>query len=219
MSRASARRIHRAAGSLQSHERQEAGRVRHRDHAAIDRFLPLVPGHRAQGGAGRLLAGQGLHGDPPVRLCHLGAHPAAARRSLQGDRPRQRLLPALHSRKPADARGPARRGLCAAGGLGHQGRHRGARGDAGRPPDLGDDLRRDVPEVDSVVARPAGAHQPVGQRRPLGKSDAAVPAHHGISLAGRAHRARDRRRRRRKRRSRFSISTPSSPRTCSRCPS
>ena len=45
-----------------------------------------------------------------------------------------------------------------------------------------------------------GPHQPVGQRRPLGESHAAVPADDRVPLAGRAHRARDRRARRRKRR-------------------
>ena len=35
-------------------------------------------------------------------------------------------------------------------------------------------------------------HQPVGQRRPLGEGDAAVPAHDRVPLAGGAHRARDR---------------------------
>ena len=62
----------------QTHARR---RVRHRNHQAVGRLLPLVPGRRPQGGAGRLLAGQGLHGDPAVRLRHLGADPAAARSS------------------------------------------------------------------------------------------------------------------------------------------
>ena len=60
--------------------------------------------------------------------------------------------------------------------------------------------RDDVREVDSVVARPARAHQPVGQRRPVGEGDAPVPADHRVPLAGRAHGARDRGRRPRKRR-------------------
>ncbi len=63
-----------------------------------------------------------------------------------------------------------------------------------RPADVGSDHRHDVREVDQVVARSAGAHQPVGERRPLGEGDAAVPAHDGVPLAGRAHGARDRRR-------------------------
>ena len=156
-----------------------------------DRFLTLVSRRRPQGRTGRLLAGQGLHGHPAVRLRHLGAHPARARRPLQGHRPRQRLLSAVHSREPADARGRARRRLCTAGRLGDQGRHRGPRGEAHRAADVGNDLRRDVPEVDSVVARSAGAHQPVGERRALGEGDAAVPADDRVPVAGRAHRARD----------------------------
>ena len=35
------------------------------------------------------------------------------------------------------------------------------------------------------------AHQPVGERRPLGDADAHVPAHDGVPLAGGAHRPRD----------------------------
>jgi hypothetical protein len=44
--------------------------------------------------------------------------------------PRERLLPLVHPREPADARGRARRGFRAPGGVGHQGRHRRARGEA-----------------------------------------------------------------------------------------
>ena len=76
--------------------------------------------------------------------------------------------------------------------LGDQGRRRGAGGAAGRAPDVGSHHRDDVRQVDPVVARPAGAHQPVGQRRALGESDAALPAHDRVSVAGRAHRPRDR---------------------------
>ena len=75
-----------------------------------------------------------------------------------------------------------------------QGRRRGARGEAHRPSDVGSHHRHDVREVDQVVARSAGAHQPVGERRPLGKGDASVPAHDRVPVAGRAHRARDGRR-------------------------
>ena len=39
----------------------------------------MVPRRRPARGAGRLLAGQGLHGDPPVRLRDLGADSAGAR--------------------------------------------------------------------------------------------------------------------------------------------
>ena len=88
--------------------------------------------------------------------------------------------------------GGARRGLRAAGRLGHPRRRRGARRAARDPSDLGSDHRHAVREVDQVVARSARPHQPVGQRRPLGEGDAAVPAHDRVPLAGRAHRARDR---------------------------
>ena len=73
-----------------------------------------------------------------------------------------------------------------------QGRRRGSRGEADHPADVGNHHRRDVSEVDPVVARSAGADQPVGERRALGEGHAAVPAHHRVPLAGRAHRARDR---------------------------
>ncbi len=43
-----------------------------------------------------------------------------------------------------------------------------------------------------VVPRSADAHQPVGERRALGDATALVPAHRGVPLAGRPHRARDR---------------------------
>ena len=92
--------------------------VRHRDHAAVRGLLPLVSRRRPARRAGRLLAGQGLHGHPAVRLRHLGADPAGARRALQGHRPRQRLLPAVHSREPPDEGEGARRGVRAAGRLG-----------------------------------------------------------------------------------------------------
>ena len=42
----------------------------------------------------------------------------------------QRVLPAVHSGEPADARSRARRGFCSAGGTGDAGRQRGARGAA-----------------------------------------------------------------------------------------
>ena len=42
------------------------------------------------------------------------------------------------------------------------------------------------------LPRPADPDQPMGQRRPLGNAPAPFPAHRGIPLAGRPHRARDR---------------------------
>ena len=55
--------------------------VRHRNHAPLAGLLAVVPRRRPPRGAGRLLAGQGLHGHPAVRLRHLGADSAGARRA------------------------------------------------------------------------------------------------------------------------------------------
>ena len=137
---------------------------------------------------------------------HLGEHAARARRHVQGDRPRERLLPAVHPAELPAEGGRARRGLR----QGMRGRHApppgagrrrqaasrpgvAARRAADRPADQRDDHRRDVRQVGAVVPRPADPHQPVGQRRPLGNADAAVPAHGRVPLAGRAHGPRHRR--------------------------
>ncbi len=69
-------------------------------------------------------------------------------------------------------------------------------------------------KLDPILARPSRAHQSMGQRRALGKSDASVPAHDRVLLAGGAYRSRDGRRRRKRRRSRSSISMLSSARPC-----
>ena len=151
----------------------------------------MVSGCRPPRRAGRLLAGQGVHGHPPVRLRHLGTAAAGARRADQGNRARQRLLPALHPREPAEQGGRARRGLLPAGRLCHARRRRGARGEARRPADVGSHHRDDVREVGAGMARPADPDQPVGERRALGEGDAAVSADHRVPLAGRAHRARN----------------------------
>ena len=95
-----------------------------RDHATVPGLRPLVPRRRPQSGARRLLARQGLHGDPPVRLRHLGADAAGARPPLQGDRSRERVLSAVHSGKPAHEGERARRGLRAAGRVGDSRRQR-----------------------------------------------------------------------------------------------
>ena len=181
----------RAAGTHHGRERREQGTRDHRNHAQVGGLLALVHRPGAPRRARRLLAGQGLHGDPALRIRDLGVHPARPRRSHQGHGPRQRLLPALHPQEPADEGGGARRGIRAPGGMGHKRRHRRARGAAGRAADVGSHHRDDVRQVDPVVARPARAHQPVGQHRPLGESDAPVPAHHRVPVAGRPYRARD----------------------------
>ena len=87
----------------------------------------------------------------------------------------------------------ARRRLRAAGGVGHEGRRpRCSRSGSPSVPTSEVDLRDDVREVDSVVARPARSDQPVGERRALGEGDASLPAHHRVPLAGGPHGARDR---------------------------
>ncbi len=138
-------------------------------------------------------------------------------RRFKATGPRERILPAVHPRKPADEGGRARRGLCAAGRVGDAGRQRGARGAARRAADLRDDHRHDVREVGAVLARPADPHQPVGQRRSLGEGHAAVPAHDGVPLAGGSHRARDGRGGAGRNAARCSASTRISPRTTWRC--
>ena len=60
---------------------------------------------------------------------------------------------------------------------------------ADRPPDLRDDHRRRVLTLGAELSRPAAADQSVGQRRALGNAHAHVPAHDGVPLAGRPHRA------------------------------
>ena len=171
-------------------QKDDAG---HRDHPAVRGLLEVVSGRRAARRARRLFAGQGLHGHPPVRLRHLGADSAGARRRLKATGHVNAYFPLFIPESLLHERGRARRRLRAAGRVGDQGRHRGARGEARHPADVRGDLRDDVREVDPVVARPARPDQPVGQRRALGEGDASVPAHHRVPLAGRPHRARDRR--------------------------
>ena len=65
-------------------------------------------------------------------------------------------------------------------------------------PDVRDDHRRRVRALGAELPRPAAPDQSVGQRRALGDAHAAVPAHHRVPLAGRAHGARDARRGRRR---------------------
>src|SRR3546814_4058563 len=57
-------------------------------------------------------------------------------------------------------------------------------GAAVRPPDVGNGDRRGVLALDPIVARPAGADQPMGERGALGNAHADVPAHLRIPVAG-----------------------------------
>ena len=63
---------------------------------------------------------------------------------------------------------------------------------AGHPADQRGDHRREGQGLGPVVPRPAAAHEPVEQRRPLGAAHAAVPAHHRVPVAGGAHLPRHR---------------------------
>ena len=114
---------------------------------------------------------------------------ARARRPLQSHRPPERVLPAAD---PAElsAKGSRARGrLLAGAGRGHHRRRQGTGRAVRDPPDVGDHHRPLLRQVDSELARPADAAQSVGQRDPLGAAHAHVPAHHGVPLAGRPHRA------------------------------
>ena len=153
----------------------------------------MVPGRGAQGRHGRLRPGEGLHDHQALRLRRVGEHAARHGPAHQGDRPRQRLLPAVRPEEPARAGEGARRGLLARVRVGDDRRRGRARGAARDPADLRGDHLLDLREVGAVLARPAGAHQPVGERRPLGEGDAALPAHDRVPLAGGPHPPRHRR--------------------------
>ena len=121
--------------------------------------------------------------------------------------PPERLLPAVHPAELPRARGGARRGLREGVRGRHPRRRQGARGAARHPADVRDDHLRDVRQVDPELPRPAAAHQPVGQRRPLGDADAALPAHAPSSSGRRATPRTPPRPRPRRRRARCSAST------------
>ena len=159
-------------------------------------FSQLVSRRRPPRRAGRLLAGQGLHGRSvrtAMRIWELIQQALDKRFKATGHV--NAYFPLFIPASLLNEGEGARRGLRAAGRLGH------ARAATRSSPSrssirptseviIGTMLR----EVDQVVARSARPHQPVGQRRPLGEGDAAVPADDRVPLAGRAHRARDRRR-------------------------
>ena len=143
---------------------------------------------RRHGRAGRNR--QRLHGDQAQWLCRLGTAAARARHPLQSHRPSKRLFPAAD---PAElhAKGSRARGrFLARAGRGHHRRRQGAGRALRHPADFRDHHRPFLRQVDSELSRPAHAGQPMGQHHSLGAAHAHVPAHHGISLAGRPHRAR-----------------------------
>ena len=68
---------------------------------------------------------------------------------------------------------------------------------ARHPADERGDHRGGREGLDPVLSRPAAAHEPLEQRRPLGAAHAPVPAHHRVPVAGGAHVPRHRGRGRR----------------------
>ncbi len=100
------------------------------------------------------------------------------------------LIPQSFPAKGSRARG---RLLAGTGGGHHRGRQELEEPYVIRP-DVGNHHRPLLRQMDSELARSAPAVEPVGQRGPLGTAHAHVPAHHGIPLAGRPHRAFDPRR-------------------------
>ena len=175
---------------MSSEEQPEPFRRIHQ--AAVRGLRRLVQRRRPEGAAGRLLAGSRLHDHSAVRLRDLGIDARRARSPHQANRPRERLLPALRAALAAREGSRARRGLQPAGRLGHARRRRGADRVAGHPADQRGDHRRGGQGLDPVVPRPAAAHEPVEQRRPLGAAHAPLPAHRRVPVAGGAHLPRHR---------------------------
>ena len=203
-------------------------RSRHLAHPrpGLSRVVPAGrPGRRPR----RAVARARLHGDQALGLRHLGAD--AARSSTGCSRRRATRTPTSRSssrsryleKEAKHVEGFAKE--CAVvthhrlelgpdGKLIPTGQARGA---ARRAAHERDDHRRDVRQVDPVVARPADAHQPVGQRRPLGDAAAAVSADGRVSLAGGAHRPCHARGGRGGDAAACSTSTPRSPSATWRC--
>ena len=166
------------------------------------RGLPrLVQRTHRQGRAGRLQPGARLHGHPAQRLRHLGADAARARPDVQGHRPPERLLPALHpaelprARRPSTSRASRRRLAVVT----HGGGKELEEPLVVRPTSETIIYSMYAKWIQSYRDLPA-ADQPVGQRGALGDAHAALPAHDRVPLAGGPHRARHARRRRRRRR-------------------
>ncbi len=144
---------------------------------------------RGHGGARRNR--QGLHGHQGQRLCRLGSAAARVRRALQGHRPSERLLPAAHPAELSAQGSRARGGVLARAGGGDHRRRQGTGRAVRDPSHLGNHRRALLLQVDSELARPADAAQPVGQRGALGTAHAAVSAHHRVSVAGGPYGARE----------------------------
>ena len=146
----------------------------------------LVQRRGPEGGAGRLLAGARLHGHPALRLRHLGVDARRARPPHQAHRPRERLLPAVRAASSllekeaehVEGFNPQVAWVTHAGG-------EELERVAGHPADQRGDHRREGQGLDPVLPRPAAAHEPVEQRRPLGAAHAPLPAHRPSSCGRR----------------------------------
>ena len=92
----------------------------------------MVYGRGSSGGSDGLHPGARLHGHQALRLRHLGADSAAARRGIQAHRPPEREHADAHSGEPAAQGSGSRRGLRAGSRVGHAGRPRRARRSSAR---------------------------------------------------------------------------------------
>ena len=119
-------------------------------------------------------------------------------RAHQGDRARERLLPAPHPREPPPAGGRPRRGLRPRARRRHPRRRRRARRAARRASDLGDGHRRDVRPLDRLLPRPAAAASTSGRTSCAGSCGRGCSCAHRVPVARGPHRARRRGRRRRR---------------------
>ena len=177
---------------------------------------------------GRKLGGARLHGDQAVGLRHLGKHAAQLDRMFKETGHQNAYFPlfiplSYLEKEAAHVEGFAKE--CAV--VTHHRLEAGADGKlvpTGKleeplvvRPDLRDDHRRDLCQVDAIVSRSADSDQPMGQRGALGDAHAAVSAHDGIPLARRAHGPCDGGRGRRGNAAACSRSTLLSPKTTWRC--
>ena len=156
----------------------------------------------------------------PWGYAHLGEHAARARRHVQGDRARERVLPAVHPaeliwrRKPSTSRASRRNarwsritGSKPAPKAGCVPR----RGELEEPlvvrPTRETIIGATLREVGAELSRPADPDQPMGERRALGAAARACSCARRSSSGRKGHTAHETRRRRAKRRCRCSTST------------
>ena len=150
----------------------------------------MVPRCPDQGEAGRERSSPRNHGHPAERLRDLGADAGGDRRADQGRRSTERLLPVADPDELLRARGRACRGIQSRACRRDAWRRQGADRAAGDPSDKRSRHRRIHGQVGRQLPRSPAASQSVGQCRPVGATAANLLAHHGVSVAGRPHRAR-----------------------------